>query len=131
MSPGDQELLRRAASVLQARQDPAFANFEVTEDVGVRLELAPRRGAVTSYWNPFKDYGQALVLAVKLNIAFKYERNAPPEMRLPRECAIAITEDGQYFAEVSADPLAATCRAIVDAASAMLAQPTTVVRAKG
>lgn len=67
-------------------------------------------------WNPPDEDGDALRLAVRLGIAFRYERDAPPELNLPRECAIAITGDGRYFAVVDKDEMAATRHAIFRAA---------------
>lgn len=72
-------------------------------------------------WYPLTDDGDALRLAVRLRIAVKYHNNAPPELRLPRECATATADSGQWFAEaaVSGDENAATRRAIVRAAAAL------------
>lgn len=83
------------------------------------LEAGSENPMRTQTWNPLADDGDALRLAVRLGIAFKYDRNAPPELKLPRECATAITDKGQWFAEVGRDELAATRRAIVRAAAAM------------
>lgn len=55
-------------------------------------------------------------LAIQLSIAFKYERNAPPELRVPRVCAIAITDEGEWFSEEGQDEVVASCFAIVRAA---------------
>ena len=68
-------------------------------------------------WNPLTNDGDALRLWVKLSIKFVYTRNAPPEMKLPRECAVAVTPSGKYFAEVCRDEVEATRRAIVRAAA--------------
>ena len=115
MSPQDRELLRRAASVLQALGEPSFSNFSVTEDVGVCLELGARRGAITSYWNPLKDDGEALRLAVRLQIDIKQYG----------EFAVAWF-DGGFIGTgrvpYNGDPNAATRRAIVLAASAMFVE---------
>lgn len=70
-------------------------------------------------WNPRDDDGDALRLAVKAGIAFRYERNAPPELHLPRECAIAITGNGRYFSDVAKDEMTATRHAIFRAAIAI------------
>ena len=72
-----------------------------------------------AWWDPLTDDGDALRLAVKAGIAFRYERNAPPELHLPRECAIAITGNGRYFSDVAKDEMTATRRAIVRAAAAI------------
>lgn len=70
-------------------------------------------------WKPLTDDGDALRLAVELKIGFKYHLNAPPEMGLPRECAVSVTDFGKWFAEVDRDKEKATRRAIVRAAAAI------------
>lgn len=70
-------------------------------------------------WEPLTDDGDALRLAVKLRIGVKYHRNAPPEVGLPRECAVAVTDSGKWFAEVDRDEGKATRRAIVRAAATL------------
>ena len=69
-------------------------------------------------WNPLEDDGAALRLAVKLRIMYSYTTNAPPELCLPRDCAVA-TVNGRWFAELTRfdDENAATRRAIVMAAA--------------
>ena len=69
------------------------------------------------FWEPLTDDGDALRLAVRMRIAFKFFRNAPPELGLPRLCALATMENGNWFAEEGADEVAATRRAIVRAAA--------------
>lgn len=66
-------------------------------------------------WNPLTDAGDALRLAVKRGYAVVYYRNAPPELGLPRECAVVTSEDGRWVAEAprNGDEIDATCRAIV------------------
>lgn len=79
-----------------------------------------------AYWDPLtEDDGDALRLAVKLGIGVKYHRNAPPELGLPRECAVATDGTGRWFAEaaINGDENAATRRAIVRAAAAIATQP--------
>ena len=104
----DRELLEMAAKA-------AGLEYTKTEDhdrLLVRGDDKLRRP-----WNPLEDDGDALRLAVKLNIAFKFFRNAPPELGLPRLCALATMENGNWFAEEGADEVAATRRAIVRAAA--------------
>ncbi|AXY83347.1 hypothetical protein [Acidovorax phage ACPWH] len=69
-------------------------------------------------WVPLTDDGDALRLAVKLGIRFQYDRNAPPELGLPRECATALI-NGRWYAKAPAHggPEAATRRVIVRAAA--------------
>ena len=70
-------------------------------------------------WDPRADDGDALRLAVKLGVRAGFERNAPPELKLPRECSLAVDSKGRWFAEAAAaDPNAATRLAIVRAAEA-------------
>lgn len=68
-------------------------------------------------WNPLADDGDALRLAIDLGIGVRYEKNAPPELNLPRECAVAVTEDRRWFSEEAPDQYAAARRAIVRAAA--------------
>ena len=70
-------------------------------------------------WMPNHDDGDALRLAVKLRISFCYQRNAPPELNLSRECAVAVTSDGRWFAQSGLDEVAATRLAIFNAAVAI------------
>lgn len=76
-------------------------------------------GKKAALWNPLDDDGDALRLAVKLGIAIQYKRNAELELGLPRECAVAVTEDGEWFTEVGMDECAAARRAITRAAAEM------------
>jgi hypothetical protein len=64
----DHELLELAAKAMQASQHPDFANYTVV-DHAVCLELGACRGAITRYWSPLTDDGDALRLAVKLSLA--------------------------------------------------------------
>ena len=70
-----------------------------------------------SVWEPQNDDGQALRLAARLGIAIQFYRNAPPELGLPRECAVSVTPDRRWFSESGPDENAATRRAIVRAAA--------------
>ena len=64
----DRELLALAAEAMRASHHPHFVNFTVVDDTTVCLELGPRWGANTTYWKPLTDDGDALRLAVKLNL---------------------------------------------------------------
>ena len=102
----DKELLELAAKAA------GFVNFDVS-NAGVILELGSRRGAITSYWNPLTDDGDALRLAVKLRIEIAFSEYPDGE-------ETAIAQYGKWaWREVSMeqDPHAATRRAIVLAAA--------------
>lgn len=105
----DFELLELAAMAADApvKWEPSHECFWIK--FGYGIEVKP--------WNPLTDDGDALRLAVKLGIGAKYERNAPPEMKLSRECAVAITDSGKWYSEAGPDQYAATRRAIVRAAA--------------
>jgi len=115
----DRELLEFAAKA---------AGIDIPKKLSPWVHYSDTRGfeklnmdgsAVQWRCNPLTDDGDALRLAVKAGIAFRYERNAPPELHLPRECAIAITGNGRYFSDVAKDEMTATRRAIVRAAAAI------------
>lgn len=107
----DRDLLEKAAKA---------AGIEAQWDCPERgmMMLTPD-GIDTMTWNSLADDGDALRLAVKLRIGVKYHHNAPPEMGLPRECAVAVTDSGKWFAEVDRDEGKATRRAIVRAAATL------------
>ena len=62
----DRELLELAADAMKSVGDPNFYNYDVVSDEAVCLELGCRRGAITSYWKPLTDDGDAFRLAVKI-----------------------------------------------------------------
>lgn len=64
-----------------------------------------------SSWNPLTDDGDALRLAVKLNIDVMPKWGG--------ESCAAISDGGHFFEPRESDPLAATRRAIVRAAAAI------------
>ena len=69
----DYELLKCAAEAMHNLKDQNFCNYSVVDGkAGVCLDLGSRRGAITSYWNPLTDDGDALRLAVKLGMLFTY-----------------------------------------------------------
>ncbi len=104
----DRELLEMAAKCLHNMRDPNFANYEVLDDC-VCLELGNRRGAITSYWNPLTDDGDALRLAVKLEV----------QVVIPGDNKDVYAGKLLFdaFEPVNGDPYAATRRAIVRAAA--------------
>jgi len=104
----DRELLELAAKAMQAAGHPDFANYTVVEHA-VCLDLGACRGAITSYWNPLTDDGDALRMAVKLGISIN-RFGAMTSARLPMA---AITCDERD----DGDPYAATRRAVVRAAA--------------
>ena len=104
----DRELLEMAAKCLHNMRDPNFANYEVLDDC-VCLELGNRRGAITSYWNPLTDDGDALRLAVKLKLT--------PMMRNLGVDVVSLETTEAAYERYRDDPCAATRRAIVRAAA--------------
>ena len=71
-------------------------------------------GEVVAYWNPLTDDGDALRLAVKLNIDMRFDAFS--------DGAVVLTEcvwkpAGMEFEYLNNDPFAATRRAIVRAAA--------------
>jgi hypothetical protein len=93
----DRELLELAAKAMHASGEPNFRNYTVYAD-RVCLELGSRRGAITGYWKPLTDDGDAFRLAVRLKLFGGYHGMESSQF-----------EDG--------DPYAATRRAIVRAAA--------------
>jgi len=105
----DKELLELAAKAMKATRDPKFMNFETIDDTCICLELGCKRGAITSYWKPLTDDGDALRLAVKLDMAVSILKG------------ITYVRWGAEIPEIieihCEDPYAATRRAIVRAAA--------------
>jgi len=118
----DQELLEFAAKAA------GFVNYSVS-DTGVCVELSSRRGAVTFYWNPLTDDGDALRLAVKLQLDVCPYVYFNERCQLPAVSKLRKTADGSWLEEkisrfpeynesfVEHDQYAATRRAIVIAAA--------------
>lgn len=113
----DYELLELAAKAAGVDVPKKFGPWDQYSDSRGFERVNMDGSAVKWRWSPLTDDGDALRLAVKAGIAFRYERNAPPELHLPRECAIAITGNGRYFSDVAKDEMTATRRAIVRAAA--------------
>lgn len=112
----DLELLECAAEAMHNLKDPNFCNYSVVDGkVGVCLDLGSRRGAITSYWNPLTNDGDALRLAVKLGLMVYVMVDAGfTGIRLPGE------HIGGKYDEVELHlglPEIATRRAIVRAAA--------------
>lgn len=108
----DRELLELAAKAMQAAEDPNFRNYTVLMDgSSVCLELGHRRGAITAYWSPLTDDGDALRLAVKLKIDVAHTNVHAPQVHALADSKVQEWEDS------SNDPYAATRRAIVRAAA--------------
>ena len=107
----DYALLKCAAEAMHNLKDPNFCNYSVVDGKsGVCLELGSRRGAITSYWNPLTDDGDALRLAVKLELeirAFNGRAHAGKQNKF--WCTEHWFPDGDVYA--------ATRRAIVRAAA--------------
>jgi hypothetical protein len=99
----DHELLEYAAKAA------GFVNYSVS-DTGVCVELGSRSGAVTSYWNPLVDDGDALRLAVTLGLMV--------DISLHMKESEAGGNGAIYQCELhNLDSYAATRRAIVRAAA--------------
>ena len=94
----DRELLKLAAKA---------AGIEV---VGVVADGIPHRFG-GGYWNPITDDGDALRLAVKLNIDVMHTNIHGPQVNAMADYEVACIENG------GKDPYAATRRAIVRAAA--------------
>lgn len=122
----DRELLELAAKAMRATGNPHFMNYTVMEDgSSVCLELGSQRGAVTDYWKPLHDDGDALRLAVKLSLPIEFREAGFGYDKTPENRRVMC---GKYwdsnesrncmFAELyGSDVHAATRRAIVRAAA--------------
>lgn len=125
MTKSDKELLQMAAKAAGYRVAWAAGDGgAMLLEVGCRVERSADDGAAMMLiegaqrpWNPLEDDGDALRLAVAMNIGVKYLKNAPPESGLPRECAIATNDDGEWCAENMVNRFAAIRRAIVRSAA--------------
>ena len=100
----DRELLELAAKA---------AGYRINGSVSGGLWISTNKGRSWQEWNPLTDDGDALRLAVKLNIPIwecaQYNR-AMAEVRYG-------AASGEYWEPVGDDPYAATRRAIVRAAA--------------
>ena len=113
----DYALLKCAAEAMHNLKDPNFCNYSVVDGKsGVCLELGSRRGAITSYWNPLTDDGDALRLACDLGLrVFPIART-----QYGAACSVVGSASGERLSEVddaSLDTYTATRRAIVLAAA--------------
>lgn len=114
----DRELLQKAAKAA----DVGPLDFDYAEREGHNMYFGPRlplpegvfMAAMYKYWNPLEDDGDALRLAVKLNIAVGWDSTLGHATAIlfprPGLLLINIREDGD-------DPYVATRRAIVRAAA--------------
>ena len=93
-------------------------NYREHEVCEKRWEESPTHFGYTE-WNPRDDDGDSRRLQVKLRIRAYYTDNAPPEMSLPRRCAVAITPDRQWFAVNAPDECEAMRLAVLQAAAEM------------
>lgn len=106
----DHDLLERAAKAAGiAIQWDQFSGGPI------RLNDA---GCDVDSWNPLINEDDKRRLADKLGIRSRYERNAPPELGLPRECGVAVVGE-KWFAAEDRDPDAAERRAVVLAAASL------------
>jgi len=109
----DKELLELAAKAMKDAGDPKFMNFEAIDDTCVCLELGAKRGAITSYWKPLTDDGDAMRLSIglRLKVAHYYYEGA-------YYCRVYFDDLVPPTVEFHAkDPYAASRRAIVRAAA--------------
>lgn len=100
----DRELLRLAAKAagIEYRYQPGSHRFLI------KAPLATMDGTYFTYWDPLTNDGDALRLAVKLNLPISFETWTDGS-----EVVLVETET-EYF---DSDPYAATRRAIVRAAA--------------
>lgn len=75
-------------------------------------------------WSPHYDDGDSRRLQIACRIALLIYDNAPPELDLPRSCAVAVTPSGQWFAEDLSNPThaaqsSAACLVVLRAAAAI------------
>ena len=118
----DRELLELAAKAMQNSGNPNFANFKTMEDgKSVCLDIGHRRGAITSYWRPMYDDGDALRLAVnlKLDVSFgnRYYFDEVPMTFCGTYWSSGESATFKRLVLHGDDPCAATRRAIVRAAA--------------
>lgn len=88
----------------------AAGAYWVVEEDG-RFEILSEIGGFSGYWNPLHDDGDALRLAVKLNLLIDVDRNSTE--------AGGFGTHGFHAEPHGSDPYAATRRAIVRAAAAI------------
>ena len=106
----DRELLEAAAKAAGVNID--FADYR---DLGSHV-VYRKRDSYLTWWNPLTDDGDALRLAVKLHFTLRlYMGHACVQSTVPSGSSVYIDETDFN------DPGAATRRAIVRAASAMVA----------
>lgn len=112
----DRELLEMAAKAMHNLGDPNFRNYTMYAD-RVCLELGSKPGAITGYWKPLTDDGDAFRLAVKLRLSVMHLNDASQ----PKPWLRVEDQKGRWTHsitdEFNADPYAATRLAIVRAAA--------------
>ena len=105
-SISDLELLELAAKAM------GYLNW-TPSTAGLHIEQGSCRGAITSYWTPLTDDGDAFRLAVRLNLNVEIHRwITVVYQELP--CEIEVGERNDMN---NSNPYAATRRAIVRAAA--------------
>ena len=110
MNDADCELLRLAAKAARVS-----LGFEGDEGNEMPVRHHPKRPNVTTPWNPLDDDGDALRLAMKLDIELRFHRNAA----IPSVTASCKGDEDLPVARElwGADKEAATRRAIVRTAA--------------
>ncbi len=106
MADTDRELLEMAARA---------AEIELPNPT---LRVTHMRGVAPKVWNPLTDDGDALRLAVKLNLAVVFHPVLNQALCRPYHTR-DMDREAREDAEKHADPCAATRRAIVRAAAAI------------
>jgi len=119
------ELLELAAKAMHNLQHAHFCNYTVIDDTTVCLELGSTRGAITSYWHPLADDGDALRLAGALALpiefrdpGFGYDKT--PENRRVMCGQYWDSSESRYcmFSELVGDDVQAAIRRVIVKAAA-------------
>jgi hypothetical protein len=101
-----------------AAKAAGFANFDYAcPESGICVELGRRRGAITTYWNPLNDEGDALRLAVKLGLQVFTDYKSGIDLQPGTGVLIGPELPPEFWLAHNDDPYAATRRAIVRAAA--------------
>jgi hypothetical protein len=113
----DYELLGCVAEAMHNLKDPNFCNYSVVDGkTGVCLDLGFRRGAITSYWNPLTNDGDALRMVCDLGLRVFPIARTQSGAACSAVCSVT-SERLSEVADASLDTYTATRRAIVLAAA--------------
>lgn len=115
----DQEMLEKTAKVYGLKDDEWGAVMDGFRELSVHG--VPHCGFVGPVWNPLDDDGDALRLAVKLNIGIR--SHGPDHWQQPNTSValydLGQNDGGRVTVQHGDDPSVATRRAIVRAAVAI------------